>query len=308
MSHKPFRLLMLSAMYENGGNTVHRFLDGHPQMFVYPFESQLGTRMVVDLLSSVFPVKYRWPRFDLSATHMEDYEAIFDEECKVRIKTPSSSKFRYAPIDMSDMDRRELFLKHTSGKERCVGNSLEAFFRSTFDAWKDYKRSGREEVFVGYSPVVVVDADRILSDMEDAHILHVVRNPFSAYADTKKRAVPMSLSSYLTAWVLVQYHACTFSRKYPDRVHVVRFEDVVDDSVRTLGEVCGVLGLEIPETLGWITWNGSRMDEVYPWGTVRIPKAQANRATAEELSDEEREEVRCRSGPFLKIFDYEDFM
>ena len=35
-----FRLLMLGAMYENGGNTTHRFLDGHPQMFVYPFESQ----------------------------------------------------------------------------------------------------------------------------------------------------------------------------------------------------------------------------------------------------------------------------
>ncbi len=37
-----FKLLMLGAMYENGGNTTHRFLDGHPQMFVYPFESQLG--------------------------------------------------------------------------------------------------------------------------------------------------------------------------------------------------------------------------------------------------------------------------
>ena len=35
-------------MYENGGNTTHRLLDGHPQMFVYPFESQLGTRLVAD--------------------------------------------------------------------------------------------------------------------------------------------------------------------------------------------------------------------------------------------------------------------
>ncbi len=58
-----FRLLMLGAMYENGGNTTHRFLDGHPQLFVYPFESQLGTRLVIDELSSLFPVKYRWPVF-----------------------------------------------------------------------------------------------------------------------------------------------------------------------------------------------------------------------------------------------------
>jgi hypothetical protein len=77
-----FRLLMLSAMYENGGNTTHRFLDGHPQMFVYPFESQVGTRLVIDNLASMFPVKYRWPVFDLEATPFQDYQAIIDEECK----------------------------------------------------------------------------------------------------------------------------------------------------------------------------------------------------------------------------------
>ena len=76
--HKDFRLVMLGAMYENGGNTTHRFLDGHPQMFVYPGESQVGTRLVNDALSSTFPVKYRWPEFRLDATAYEDYKAIID--------------------------------------------------------------------------------------------------------------------------------------------------------------------------------------------------------------------------------------
>ena len=61
----PFKLLMISAMYENGGNTTHRFLDGHPEMYVYPFESQLGTKLVHDSLTSMFPAKYRWPEFPL---------------------------------------------------------------------------------------------------------------------------------------------------------------------------------------------------------------------------------------------------
>ena len=68
-----FRFLMLGAMYENGGNTTHRFLDGHPQMYVYPYESQIGTRMVNDHMSSLFPVKYRWPVFALDATPEQDY-------------------------------------------------------------------------------------------------------------------------------------------------------------------------------------------------------------------------------------------
>src|SRR5215831_19831781 len=96
-----FRLIMISAMYENGGNTTHRFLDGHPQMYVYPFESQVGTRHVQDHLTSVFPVKYRWPAFLLDATPEQDYRAIIDEECKVRAKTPDSSKFRHVAFDFS---------------------------------------------------------------------------------------------------------------------------------------------------------------------------------------------------------------
>ena len=63
-----FRLLMIGAMYENGGNTTHRFLDGHPELHVYPFESQIGTRHVNDMMSSLFPLKYRWPVFALDAS------------------------------------------------------------------------------------------------------------------------------------------------------------------------------------------------------------------------------------------------
>jgi hypothetical protein len=74
---------MLGAMYENGGNTTHRFLDGHPELFVYPFESQLGTRLGSDPLSSLFPVKYRWPTFALDATPAQDFMAIIDEEGRV---------------------------------------------------------------------------------------------------------------------------------------------------------------------------------------------------------------------------------
>src|ERR1700759_4994157 len=92
-----FRLIMISAMYENGGNTTHRFLDGHPELYVYPFESQLGTRYVNDHLSAMFPVKYRWPVFALDASPEQDYRAIIDEEGKVRARTPFVSKFREYP-------------------------------------------------------------------------------------------------------------------------------------------------------------------------------------------------------------------
>ncbi|QZZ21436.1 sulfotransferase [Leptothermofonsia sichuanensis E412] len=303
-----FRLLMIGAMYENGGNTTHRFLDGHPQMFVYPFESQVGTRLVMDHLSSLFPVKYRWPVFALDATPYQDYKAIIDEEGKIRARTPHVSKFRHMPFDFSDDERCRIYESYVEKTGRSRANNMAAFFRATFDAWKDYNRTGEETVYVGYSPIIGVDGDKILADLPQSHVLHVVRNPWSAYADTKKRPVPMSLADYMLGWTLNQYYALLYQKKYPDRFHIVRAEDVMADSYKTLGAICEKLGLEAATSLKTPSWNGNALEEVYPWGTIRKANPDANKATAEELSMEERDEIRARTWQYLEVFDYKSFI
>jgi Sulfotransferase family len=299
-----FRLLMIGAMYENGGNTTHRLLDGHPQLFVYPFESQVGTAFVDDHLSSVYPAKYRWPEFPLDGTPEADYRAIIDEECKVRARTPHVSKFLHVDFDFSDDERMAAYVRLVTARGRSRATNMEAFFRATFEAWRDHQSSGREEVYVGYSPIITVDADRILSDLPAAHVMHVVRNPWSAFADTKKRPVPQSLSRYMLGWTVNQYFALVGRERWRDRFHVVRTEDVLDDPARTLGEVCDRLGVERSDSLRRPSWNGGKLDEVYPWGTIRSATAEANRATAAELSPEERDEIRLRAGPYLDAFGY----
>jgi hypothetical protein len=306
--NQDFKLLMLGAMYENGGNTTHRFLDGHPQMFVYPYESQVGTHHVQDYLTSMFPVKYRWPTFQLDATSYQDYKAIIDEEVKVRARTPNVSKFRHKPLELNDDERCEIFQQYAQKTGRSRANNMAAFFQSTFDAWKDYKRTGEQTFYVGYSPIIVVDADKILNDLPNAHFLHVVRNPWSAYADTKKRPVPLSLRHYMQGWTLNQYYALLFKEQFPDRLHIVRAEDVMADSHKTLGAVCEKMGLEAADSLKKVTWNGEELDEVYPWGTIRKANPEANKATALELSQQERDEIRRYTWQYLETFDYKSFL
>jgi hypothetical protein len=303
-----FRLLMIGAMYENGGNTTHRFLDGHPQLFVYPFESQIGTRHVNDQLSSLFPLKYRWPVFQLQATPHDDYKAIIDEEGKVRSRTPHVSKFRDRPFEMNDDERCAIYERHVAASGRSTANNVAAFFRATFDAWKDRQKSGREQVYVGYSPIITVDAERIVNDMPGAHVLHVVRNPWSAFADTSKRPVPMSLPSYMLCWNMNQYFALLAQKKYPDRVHIVRAEDVMADSHKALSAILGKLGVEPADSLRAPSWNAQKLTEVYPWGTIRTPTPAANRATAAELSKPQIEEIRARTWQYLEVFGYTDFI
>jgi hypothetical protein len=303
-----FRLLMIGAMYENGGNATHRFLDGHPQMFVYPFESQIGTRMVNDHLTSMFPTKYRWPVFALDATSYQDYKAIIDEEAKVRARSPQVSKFRHMPFEMNDDERCAIYERIAGELGRSRRNNVEAFFRATFEAWTDYRRTGREEIYVGYSPIIGIDADKIFAELPDAHVLHVVRNPWSAYADTKKRPAPLSLEHYAYGWTLNQYHALLFQRKFPERMHVIRLEDVLADPHATLGALCQKLGLEASDSLRYPSWNGEKLEKVYPWGTIREATPQANAATAAELTLAERDEIRARTWQYLEPLCYGDFL
>ncbi|HEU5372045.1 MAG TPA: sulfotransferase [Gaiellaceae bacterium] len=299
-----FRLLMISAMYENGGNTTHRLLDGHPQLHVYPFESQIGTALVRDHLASSFPVKYRWPVFALDGTPESDYRSIIDEETKVRARTPYVSKFRDHPFELDDDERMRRFVELVAETGRSRAANVEAFFRATFDVWRDLRRSGREQVHVGYSPIVAVDADEILRDLPRAHVLHVVRNPWSAYADTKRRPVPLALPVYMYGWTLNQYYALLYRELYPDRFHIVRAEDVMADPAAALAPVLEALGLEGDDALARPSFNGEPLDMVYPWGTIRSATTEANLATALELSEAEREEIRLRTWQYLEAFSY----
>ena len=305
MGNKPFKLVMISAMYENGGNTTHRLLDGHPQLFVYPFESQPGTKYVNDFLSSMFPLKYRWPVFPNSADVIEIYNSIIDEEGKVRAKTPFVSKFRNADFDFSDSDRMRLFSEFLANKPLTRPNIMEAFFTATFNAWKNYKRTCNETGYVGYSPIIGVDGEKIINDYKgNAFVLHVIRNPFSCYAETKRRPVPLSLEHYINGWIMCQQYALYLSAKFEKNFFIARYEDIILNPENVLGEILEKMGFDKSATLKYPSWNGEILKEVYPWGTIRIPTEEMNIETAKTLIDTEIKDIFTRTEMYLEKLNY----
>lgn len=300
-----FRLIMISAMYENGGNTLHRFLDGHPQLFVYPFESQPGTFLVADYLTSLFPLKYRWPELSLSGNFSEDYELIIDEEMKARSKTPFVSKFKKVDIQINDKERKKIFLQQVKNKERNRRNIISAFFISTFLAWKNYRKTGKEIAYVGYSPIIGVDAEKIFIDFPNANIIHIVRNPYSSFAETKRRPVPYSIKRYAQTWNISQLYALNFSNKFPRQFHLVKFEDLINNPKKFFMNLTKKIGISYSKNLEYPSWNGAKLDSVYPWGTIRLPTPAANTNTLNELSKEEYKEIKSQTTTINKLLGYD---
>ncbi len=309
MSQK-LKFMMISAMYENGGNTTHRMLDGHPELHVYPFESQLGTadhgfHVANDWLSSFIPPRYRYPEFPMHGELTRDYEMFWDEEMKTVLRAPGRSKFREADFQFKEEDRKKAFAAHMKGKERTRANLVDAFFHSTFAAWKNLKRTGKEKAYLGYSPVIGIDGEKMVQDFPDGHVIHVVRNPYSGYADTKKRPFPITLNRYAWTWNIMQQMALTFSERFPKQFHIVRFEDIVEDPKTTFGGLCKKLGLKYSDTCLYPSWNGVKLESVYPWGTIRTPTPAANVATMNELNAAEKKEMRSLTTVMRRLLGYE---
>jgi len=298
-------LIMISAMYENGGNVTHRHLDGHPELHVYPFESQPGTKFVNDELLSMFPFKYRWPVFPAEGNSGSDFELFFDEEYKTRVRRPDGSKFRDADFQVTEGDRKQKFIDYMQGKERTTGNLVMAWYHASAEAWKNRVVSGQEKYYVGYSPIIGVDADRIFSDLPDAKILHVVRNPIAAYSETCRRPFPLSLKRYVWTWNIMQYKSLVFQEKYPDNYIIVRYEDILSKKEETMRGLSDKLGITYNESMLYPSWNAKKLENVYPWGTIDFPDDNEQKTRKEELTEDQRSEIRQISKIFTDQLGYD---
>lgn len=285
-------VIMISAMYENGGNTTHRTLDGHPELFVYPFESQVGTGAVSDYLTSFVPIRYRWPEFGLEGDAAHDYEAFWDEELKTYLRVRGRSKFKDCGLTMNEADRKGAFVEYMQGKPRTRRNLVLAYYHSTFATWTNLNRSGKERWFVGYNPVQVLDVGKFFTDFPDGHMLHVVRHPFAGYADTKKRPFPISLERYAWTWNHCQHTALVARGQFPGKFHLLRFEDLVANPRSALEPIFRAMGLAWSDRCLTQTFNGQAMESIAPWGTIKTATTEANVATRNELSASEQATMR----------------
>lgn len=305
----PFNLIMVSAWHEQGGNVLHRHLDGHPSLFVYPFESQLATPYSSNLLTPAVPQRYAWPEFTTEMTAEQAYQAMWDEELKTYLRTPWRSKFKDCGIEMDEKKRIELFNGYSCGNIIPSRQTyVEAFFRSTFDAWANRESSGAETHYVGYSPPILMDADKIFQDFPNAQIVHIVRNPWSGFADTIKRPFPFKLEKYCQIWNIVQLQALTYYNKYKGRFHLVRYENLVQNPKEVMNELADLLGIPQSEKLYYPSFNGKKLETVYPWGTIKNITPDSNFATANELTKEQQQNILIESKAMIELLGYSVFL
>lgn len=325
---KPFQLIMLSATHEAGGNCLQRHLDSHPQLMVYPFESTIATPLSTNLIAGPqhwMPQRYAYPIFEEGISAATAYHQMADHELKTYLRARHTSKFKDCGLIMSEQSRLEAFWRscedaatsHSDWGDLRVNSRADyilAHFRATFEAWENFARTGRETHFVGYSPPILMDADKFFADFPafeslkaiHGHMIHIVRNPFSGFRDTLKRPFPFPLERYCQLWNITALQAKVYEKKYPGRFHTVRYEDLVADPQEVLNDLCDVMGLEHFPGVPVPSFNRVPLPngQVFPWGTIKQATTEANIATAKELTHEQAVAVYRETQPMLKEWNY----
>ncbi len=302
-----FNLVMISAGFEHGGNVTHRHLDGHSKLLVYPFESQLGNRDFTDFLGSVERVQYRYPEFPEGLSATELYEQIIDEEMKTFLRKRNGSKFKDANLDLEESNRVAEFKGLLGDGPYFRKNVIEAFFRSTFSAWKNHHTPvDPDSVYVGYSPAIGIDAQRIVRDFPNVKIMHIIRNPFSAYRDTKRRPFPQSLSKYLITWNIYHSTVEMYSHLYPNNVKIFRYEDLVSNKKTFMENVSRFIGVDFEDSMLYPSWNGVEIKEsIAPWGTVLKSTPEYNEQIIDDLSEQEKLQISSATKALARHFKYD---
>ena len=284
-------LVLVSAWNDSCGGFLHRLFDGHPECHVWPFELQLGTGDVEDGFAEWFRAKYRWPCWpaDLETTSADTlFDRFLDDELKGRLRAPQTSKFRDFALDVTLDGWRVEFARLLALGGRTRQRIVAAYLHALFATWRDRQRSGRERLYLGHCPIIVMDADRVLADCPGARIIHVMRQPVSGFADMRRRAPDVVLEHYCRKWSVVNALGFAFAQKYPHRVTTVRLDRLITEREAEMRRMASWLGLGWDPVLLTPTWNGRSLARLWPFGGVPEVSADHERQAAWGLTADER--------------------
>ena len=216
---------MITGMGRSGGSLLARLLDGHPAIASYPYEPRFGK---IDpykhgKLSESFP--------DPLVGSIEDvlrHNRRLERSLAI-VSGASPSKTAYPDYD-EEYFRRALHrpLPADAGPGDFIEAFSEAFFRS-----HDFYRDRWDEIGViaWHSAKGQLWSEEILR-IDGLQLIYIIRHPLdvlASYLRSKGRKVPVIPEIELLWWCDCLLRAARDQLRAPDRVSVVRYEDIVSD-------------------------------------------------------------------------------
>ena len=139
---------------------------------------------------------------------------------------------------------------------------LNTYLTSFFNAWLDYQNLyGTEKKFTcGFTPsALMVDGnvERFMGDFPDGYIISSIRHPAGWYSSAKRHGFAKygDIEDIVMYWIRSCESIERVKDRWPDRIVIAQFEDLVRDPNDVMRGLCNFLSLEWSEILVTPTFN-----------------------------------------------------
>jgi Sulfotransferase family len=248
-------LVFVSQIQRSGGTLLSRLFDGHPEVHAHPYELKIGH-------------KDRWPKLDLDAPDSW-FRTLYEEKAAEHLVAGWSKP----GLKETDLDvfpflflprlQKQLFDASIAAapveRRRDV---LDSYLTSYFNAWLDNQNlyTGPKRLVTAFTPRTSLDepsVERFFADYPDGWLVSIVRDPRAWYASAARhRSEYGDLDAALELWRRSALAAIAAQERHGDRVVVLTYEELVEQTERTMRRLADRFGISIAPILLVPTFNG----------------------------------------------------
>jgi hypothetical protein len=273
--------------------------DGHPQCHVHPHELRIGNQRA-----------HTWPRLKPNETPERWFDKLSEEYLatlfvkgrrRIPLKAPGErgrDRNSY-PFLLPPAFQRQLFLQEVRRrKPETEREILDCYMTSLFNAWLDNQNlyALNKRWTVAFSPRRAW-GDGLETFFElypDGRLISILRDPLSWYTSAQGRDPNADMDVLLDAWKRSAGEMLRAHAEYGDQTCIVRFDALVLETEKTMGQLAEFLEIEYVPIMALPTFNGRPVGanssfETRETGVVKDP---VDRYT-EILSDEQQERIHA---------------
>lgn len=295
-------LVLISQIPRSGGTLLSQLFDGHPQCHTHPLELKIG-----------YPQRGRWPDLDLNASAEVWFKQLF-EPSSLRLFRKGYQKYPKKLYNRSDNFpfiflpnlQRAIFLNQVTKTEITSQREvLNCYMTSYFNAWIDYQELYRfhKKYLVAFTPRFVgckfndfpsiceADTNRFFKDYPDGKLLSIVRDPKTWFVSAHRYGFNSvsDLQKGMALWKASAKIMLTNKKQYGDQVYLLRFENLLQETEKTMRGLAEYLGLTFNESLVKPTFQGmdiraNSVDAVQKFGILPSPLERDNTLTQDEIA------------------------
>jgi hypothetical protein len=249
-------LVLISQIQRSGGTLLSQLFDGHPEVHAHPNELMIG-----------YPKKHIWPKIDLDDGPEQWFEVLFEDmvtqHLKEGYKKGKKHNETYPFIFLPSL-QREVFLKYIRTKKSVtLRDVIDAYMTSYFGAWiNNQNTNGIKKFITAFTPRLAMYEESLMSFFEvypDGRIISIIRNPKNWYPSAVRHGQKRygEIKNALAQWIDSANAMIRNKDRYKDRLCVIKFEDLVNNTQAVMQYIAEILQIEFNDILLIPTFNKS---------------------------------------------------